>query len=78
MARVPSGLNAALAIIPRCCSGGVTGLAVAASQTRAAKSRLAVMTRVPSGLNAALTTMPGCSSGGATGSPVAALQIRAV
>ena len=39
-----------------CSSGGVSGSPVAASQTRAVRSKLAVTMRVPSGLNAARIT----------------------
>jgi hypothetical protein len=48
------------------------------SQTRAARSKLAVTTRTPSGLNAAATTAERCSRGSVRGLPVRASQTRAV
>ncbi len=54
------------------------GCPVAASQTRAVLSSLAVRTRRPSGLNAAWFTLSSCFIGGAMGCPVAASQTRAV
>ena len=51
---------------------------MAASQTRAVLSSLAVTTRRPSGLNAALNTVSRWPERVARGLPVAASQIRAV
>jgi len=67
---VPSGLNATALTQLLWASGGVTGVPLRASHTRAVWSSLAVASRVPSGLNATAKTPPLWTSGGVTILPV--------